>query len=1259
MGSFKGGTPSTTVTNNQPPQFVQDTYKSLINQGQNLVNTLPNPFPYTGQMVAPITQSAYDINQNILNSPAIANQWITQAAGLVGDAARYAPDLVNNYMSPYIQNVVDATQKQFDKSNAIQGNSLLGQAIRAGNAFGGDRAGLAQAELARNQQMAQAPVISGLYNQGYQSALQAAQVDMARQLQAAGVEGSLGLGQANQYMQSQQAGMPLYNLDQATQQALLNSQYQQYTLQQGFPYQQLGWLANIASGLGSGLGGTSNTQQTQGFNPLSSLLGLGMAGLIGFSDERLKENAEQIGETFTGEPIYRYNFKGSPRTEIGLMAQEADPDAVHEGPGGYKMLDYREATDDAARKGHFASGGAPGMFESGLLFGGLDFLTPKLQVKGGVGIPTAQVSGPKKDPNMEMVQNAMMKKGLGGLGKLFKGSGTEDLVEADTMPLEPLEEVVDLGGGGWNRGGGIYREDGGGLDDDISPPYLDFVRGQQEDLQANREIDRLLGHKDGGGVSGFSPAYAQFSRGLAEDSRANDEIGRMLGHKNGGPIGLGYQLAMGGGVGFADGGEPEDPDGVWPPLEGLAPEPNRGLGVPPDEGGVWPPLERSPEQRPPIPQEFGQPPPAPPRDPMQQWGRSIARIESGGDYGKVGPMILRGSYAGDRAYGKYQMMGKNIPEWTAQYLGQSMSPQQFLRSPEAQEAVFRGEFGRLAARYGPEGAARAWFAGPGGMNNPNARDQLGTSVADYGRRFTQGLGATEGEEGLGSALAMGPPDKPAIDTSGLPGEIRGGSADDTLAGGSDRLRTAQAASKSSLGPFNPFGLSDEARMGLIATGLGMMAGKSSNFFHNVGEGGLTGLSAYQSARKLSNEAMKLQQSINNQEEMRAQGWERIDESKRQHIERMKQFDATQKRLQQQHEESMSGVAHVYTGMGPDPNNPDQKVPGTYYINKRGQKTFEPEVVQRPAAPKTAQTPEQVAFEQFRANNPRITDAEALEWKQKWEQGVSKAKAEGRGQAVGETSLTGGALDIAADSYLKNGTFPPGLTRDTPGARQDRAAIMNRAEELRNERNITDVPSYRQKFKAQQIALQRFESGPQGNIIRSMNVVTDHVNTLLGLAKAMDNKDIQGYNRLANWWRQQTGSELPTNFDAARRIVGAEIIKALGVAGAGTESERAEAASLVSRASSPAQIEGAINTAVKPLLLGQLRGLRQQYTAATGRPASEFDNMLMPTVREYFGVDKEAGTETNNAPVERTYQGKTYRLKPGTDKNKKENWEVVN
>jgi hypothetical protein len=144
---------------------------------------------------------------------------------------------------------------------------------------------------------------------------------------------------------------------------------------------------------------------------------------------------------------------------------------------------------------------------------------------------------------------------------------------------------------------------------------------------------------------------------------------------------------------------------------------------------------------------------------------AIAAIESGGKYDKLGPVTK----TGDRAYGKYQVMGANVPQWTRTHLGQEMTPDQFLASPEAQDAVFKGQFGQYAGKYGPEGAAKAWFAGERGMNNPNAKDQLGTSVQAYADKFTKGYGgASPAVQAV--AQAMAPADPAALPANAQPAQ---------------------------------------------------------------------------------------------------------------------------------------------------------------------------------------------------------------------------------------------------------------------------------------------------------------------------------------------------------------------------------------------------------------------------------------------------------------------------------------------------------
>lgn len=64
----------------------------------------------------------------------------------------------------------------------------------------------------------------------------------------------------------------------------------------------------------------------------------------------------------------------------------------------------------------------------------------------------------------------------------------------------------------------------------------------------------------------------------------------------------------------------------------------------------------------------------------------------------------------------YQVMGANVPSWTRKYWGKSLTPQQFLNNPKAQEAVARGVLQGYYNKYGARGAAAMWYSG---QSNPN------------------------------------------------------------------------------------------------------------------------------------------------------------------------------------------------------------------------------------------------------------------------------------------------------------------------------------------------------------------------------------------------------------------------------------------------------------------------------------------------------------------------------------------------------------
>lgn len=321
----------------------------------------------SSQQAQPYFQAA---TGQLMGAQGAAQPLLSQAQGLAGESARgVSPGELQTqqYMSPYIQNVVEAQRALTQRQQEAQMSGAMGQAIRSG-AYGGDRAGIAAANLAREQQLAQAGILSPLLQQGYTQALQtgqqqqalglsAEQANRAAQAQAAQLMSGLGqqqfgmgsqtaqqlagLGTGAQQaaLQGAQAQMGAGQMAQQTEQAGLQALYNQFLQQQSYPFQVAQFLANIAMGTGALSGSTTTARQPGGF----------------FSDSRLKEDIEKVGELHDGQPIFKFRYKGEPKeaTKIGLMADEVEhdkPEAVGLA-GGYRTVNYDEATKDAASMG--------------------------------------------------------------------------------------------------------------------------------------------------------------------------------------------------------------------------------------------------------------------------------------------------------------------------------------------------------------------------------------------------------------------------------------------------------------------------------------------------------------------------------------------------------------------------------------------------------------------------------------------------------------------------------------------------------------------------------------------------------------------------------------------------------------------------------------------------------------------------------------------------------------------------------------------
>lgn len=330
------------TTTTAPSTQAQDAYSYIA---QIAKAAAANPLQqYGGPRVAGFTGDQQQAFQNVENAQGVQNPYINAASQYAAQGATpinnvpqvgtsnvsyrgYTPTQFSSqglaqFYDPYQQNVVDTTMANINRNNATQQSQLLGNAISSGaSPFGGDRAGLAAAELARNQDMASGQTIAGLENQGYntalgafqnqqglntqaglqnaQGALSASQGNAANRLSASGLNASnwlnsrennaaraanaaqqyAGLGQQaqSQALTGASALLQTGQMQQKQGQQQLDNAYQNFQQQQQYPMQQAQFLISALEGIPINMGST--TTQPNG-NNLTSILG-GLTGLAG------------------------------------------------------------------------------------------------------------------------------------------------------------------------------------------------------------------------------------------------------------------------------------------------------------------------------------------------------------------------------------------------------------------------------------------------------------------------------------------------------------------------------------------------------------------------------------------------------------------------------------------------------------------------------------------------------------------------------------------------------------------------------------------------------------------------------------------------------------------------------------------------------------------------------------------------------------------------------------------------------------------
>jgi hypothetical protein len=272
-----------------PPQYVEDLQRDLGTQLTALTAAplATDKFAPTVAGQDPAQQAAYQMATTQGQGIGAFQPYITQAgaydkaaAGLSG-AGAYQP-----FMSPYQQDVIDATLAEYDQQAAAGLTGIGQQAAMSGN-LGGGREGVMRAQYKNKSDMNRALLQSGLLQQGFTQANQLANQAFGQQMQ---------LGQNQQGLASQVPG--LYGQDistlgsagagqQAQEQAQLDATRERNRLRAYEPYERLGFQQTGVASIASGAPGQYQSMVTPNPTPLQNALGIaGVAGglMTGYGD---------------------------------------------------------------------------------------------------------------------------------------------------------------------------------------------------------------------------------------------------------------------------------------------------------------------------------------------------------------------------------------------------------------------------------------------------------------------------------------------------------------------------------------------------------------------------------------------------------------------------------------------------------------------------------------------------------------------------------------------------------------------------------------------------------------------------------------------------------------------------------------------------------------------------------------------------------------------------------------------------------------
>ena len=242
-------------------------------------------------------------------------------AGMVGDAYTKLQAQIGDYANG---KYVDPMQNPQIRAMLTQvGDDIANRTNAAFAGAGRDLSGANQQAVAKGVSQGTLALLLDQYNRGQQQQLSAAQTLYGAAGDTASTQAGLDAQRAQLRTAGATAGQTALDMKNYAPNAVLELAQQQKQL----PYEDLATIGSVLFPV-AGLG--EQQQQTGNSTTKQNSFGLGLNLL---SDERAKEDKQEIGKLADGTPLYRYVYKGDPTktVHVGLLAQDVDdetPEAV-------------------------------------------------------------------------------------------------------------------------------------------------------------------------------------------------------------------------------------------------------------------------------------------------------------------------------------------------------------------------------------------------------------------------------------------------------------------------------------------------------------------------------------------------------------------------------------------------------------------------------------------------------------------------------------------------------------------------------------------------------------------------------------------------------------------------------------------------------------------------------------------------------------------------------------------------------------------